>query len=135
MVHGGDRGVSLPQIEGDDSFSLAVVGESSYQAALERICGRRTRDGHDVVTLASLTLEDDNPHDSMAVRVAIQGQTVGYLTRDKARAYRDRLAARGHLQPAATCRARIRGGWYRGADDVGSYGVQLDVNLSRRPKS
>ena len=127
--------VTVPaQLAGDGSFSLPIVGESKYQDALERICGRRTRAGHDIVTVASLLLEDDNPYDPMAVRVAIQGQTVGYLTRDKARTYRERLAARGCLQPETTCHARIRGGWYRGANDVGSFGVQLDVNLSGAPR-
>jgi len=118
-------------LQGDGSFSLAVVGEAQYQNALDRVCGGRTRQGHNVVTVASLVLEDANPHDPKAVRVAIQGQTVGYLTRDKARKYRQRLADLGSVPAETTCHARIAGGWYRGSGDVGNYGVQLDVNLHK----
>jgi len=123
-----------PALHGDGSFSLAVVGESQYQNALDRVCGGRTRQGHNLMTIASLVLEDANPHDPMAVRIAIHGQTVGYLTRDKARKYRQRLAELGAARAETTCHARIAGGWYRGSDDVGNYGVQLDVNLHKAPR-
>lgn len=118
-------------LQGDGSFSLAIVGESKYAESLERICGRRTRKGVNLVTSASLVIEDGNPHDPMAVRVDIKGLTVGYLKRDKARLYRERL---GRFCPSgahAICYARIRGGWDRGANDQGDYGVQLDVDLNR----
>jgi HIRAN domain-containing protein len=122
----------LPRLEGDGSFSLAIVGESRYRGNLEQVCGRRTRKGHNVETLAVLVLEEDNRHDPMAVRIDIKGQTVGHLSRDKARRYRELLSAAGLAHPEAVCRARIRGGWYRGPDGAGDFGVQLDVNLARK---
>lgn len=121
-----------PALQGDGAFSLSVVGEAQYQNALNRICGGRTRDGHNLQTLANLVLEDTNPHDPKAVQVAIQGLTVGYLTRDKARRYRERIADLGQPSGEITCRALITGGWNRGGGDVGHYGVRLDVDLRKQ---
>ena len=78
---------------------------------------------------AQLVLENDNPHDSMAVRVDIQGQTVGYLSREHARQYRRQLERAGYPSTDAYCNARIRGGWDRGEGDQGQYGVFLDLPI------
>jgi len=118
---------------GDGSFPLEIVGESRYQEALDRICGGRTRKGHSLGIPASLVLEDANPKDPLAVRVDIGGQTVGHLAREMARTYRERLAAIGQVQPVFACHAWVRGGWDRGGDDVGHYGVRLNVNLTGAP--
>src|SRR3989449_11781405 len=83
-------------LEGSGAFALAIVGESHYQEALEAICGPRSDEGEDRLVEARLVLENDNPHDSMAVRVDIQGLTVGYLTRDHARQYRTPLVNARH---------------------------------------
>ena len=48
--------------------------------------------------------ESDNPHDSEAVRIEIQDQTVGYLDRETARSF-----------------------WDRGDGDRGHFGVKLDL--------
>ena len=72
-------------------------------------------------------LKDENPHDSMAVRVDINGTTVGYLSRDHARTYRRGLSKAGYGTANAYCEALIRGGWDRGEGDRGFYGVYLDL--------
>jgi hypothetical protein len=111
-------------------FPLAIVGESHYQAALEAICADRDKEGTDRVVDAVLVLEDSNPHDDQAVRVDIDGTTVGYLSRANARRFREVYgpdAEDGRLP----CKARIKGGWDRGADDRGSLGVWLSVNLEK----
>ncbi len=87
-------------LEGPDAFALPVVGESHYQDALEQICGPRTDEGEDRRVEAQLILEDENPHDSMAVRVDINGITVGYLSRDHARTYRRGLSNAAFLSAA-----------------------------------
>jgi hypothetical protein len=121
----GDTGTDL-----DKMFRLAIVGESHYQEALEEICGgERDDDGVDRVLNASLVLEDSNPYDPQAVRVDIDGKTVGYLSRPTARRFRQEIAAG---QPAGTtlpCKARIKGGWDRGAGDRGHFGVWLNLSL------
>src|SRR4030095_3996548 len=112
-------------LRGSGAFALPVVGESHYQETLEAICGPRSDEGEDRRLEAQLVLENDNPHDSMAVRVDIQGQTVGYLSREHARQYRRQRERAGY----ASCNARIRGGWDRGEGDQGHYGVFLDLSM------
>ena len=115
-------------LESDDSFPLICVGESHYQAALEAICGPRSKDGEDLEVTALIALEDTNPYDPEAVRIEVGGRTVGYLSRPDARAYRRTLEA-ARLSETLICRGRIRGGWDRGEQDRGSFGIFLDLAL------
>ncbi len=108
-------------------YSLACVGESHYQDALERICGTSNTERENQVS-AVLCLEDTNPYDSEAVRVDVHGDTVGYLSRQDARAYRKLLSSVRCSDPLE-CRGVIRGGWNRSANDHGYYGIWLDVLL------
>lgn len=101
-------------------FSLEVVGESNYQAALARVAGPKGRDSVNVVVTAEVIFEESNPHDSYAVRVDVQGKTVGYLSRETARIWRKRVPS-----AQVTCSAVIRGGWDRGGGDQGHYGIWL----------
>ena len=72
--------------------------------------------------------------DPKAVRIEIEGETVGYLSRENARDYRDALRRAGHPRLArATCKANIRGGWDRGPDDRGHFGVWLDIPIQKQP--
>lgn len=123
------RGLSDPvgNLSGPGSYSVDVVGESHYQDALARICGGRSEHGTDKHMIATLVLEDDNRHDSHAVRVDIEGQTVGYLPRETAKQYRQRLKEAGHPRLIGRCDATIVGGWDRGQADRGSFGVKLDL--------
>lgn len=114
-------------LEGPGTFALPVVGESHYQRALETICGPRSDEGEDRRVEARLVLEDDNSYDPLAVRVDIEGLTVGYLSREHARQYRARLGKAGYAHADAYCRARIRGGWDRGDRGKGYYGVYRDL--------
>lgn len=112
---------------GDGSYSIGAVGESNYQEALEEVAGGRKPRGVNKRVNAELKLEDDNPHDSNAVAVLIEGHKVGYLSRSHAQGFREE-AGRG-LESARRilCRARIRGGWNRGPRDRGHFGVTLDI--------
>jgi hypothetical protein len=108
-------------------YGVEVVGESNYQGALEAICGGRSPDGVEKYVKANLVLEDSNPYDENAVRVDIDGSTVGYLSRHAARTYRERLKANDVTSKSAQCSAVIRGGWDRGRNDKGHFGVRLDL--------
>jgi hypothetical protein len=114
---------------GRGGYNLDIVGESHYQAALERLAGGRSEDGVRVKTTATLILETNNPHDPQAVRVDIRGRTVGHLSREDARTYRLRLRQLGCPNLQASFPAIIVGGWNRGGGDRGHFGVKLDVEL------
>ena len=123
------RAPPVASLEGPGTYSLPVVGESHYQKHFQRICGRRKRRGEDKVVQATLVLENSNKFDNNAVRVDINGLTVGYLEREHAIQYRKLLRKAGHPRLTATCDANIRGGWDDGDGDVGSYGVWLDLPM------
>ena len=119
--------IAIADLPGPGTFSVEVVGESRYLHAFELICVPRNPDGEDCIVRATLVHEDDNPYDHHAVRVEIQGRPVGYLPRDTALSYRERLSQAGHAGITAECAANIRGGWDRGEGDRGYYGVWLDL--------
>ena len=131
MMLGGDQSTGpVPQLAGDGSFAVQAVGELQYQRALEKLCGARNEEGYDLRCEAELVLEDRNPYDSRAVRVDIDGDVVGYLSRQDARRFRASLGARGIAAAnRVRCPARVRGGWDRGGGDSGYFGVRLDLDL------
>ena len=100
----------------DGGQRVNIVGEASYQDALDRICGGKCEAGHDLTVKATLVPEP-HPYDPNAVMVQIDGMPVGYLCRDDAVAYQPR-AASGF---GAACRLR----WAQ-------QGVRRDVRLRRR---
>lgn len=116
-------------LRGDGSLRLNIVGKSRYQDALETICGGRTEHGAEHIVTAALLPEDDNPYDKHAVRIEIDGRTVGYLSRENARLYRKRMAAIVKNGVPVYCRAHRRGGWQRASGDQGHFGVFLNVDL------
>ena len=117
-------------LPGSGTYEFDIVGESHYQQALEAICGGRTEESASHKTEALLYLEDPNPHDNMAVRVDIGGETVGYLSRSDARSYRKQLKQLGHEYLVCKCDAMVVGGWRRSRTDQGSFGVKLDLPVA-----
>jgi len=117
----------IADLSGPGTYSLNIVGESNYQLALKNICGGRTGESQEMITEAVLIPEDDNPYDKKAIRVDIDGKTVGYLSRKNARQYRNQLEKAGYPGITAKCSAMIVGGWDRGSNDKGHFGVKLDL--------
>lgn len=114
-------------IPGPGLFAIEVSGESRRQKALEEICGGKRYDSACHEVRARLVLEDDNPVDPNAVRVDVNGAMVGYLDAELAPIYRRALSRAGYHEQAATCDAQIRGGWDRGPEDRGMFGIFLDI--------
>ena len=107
------------EVTGCGQFAIDVVGESHYQPALAAIVAKprfaqKTCD-------AVLIMEDENRHDSNAVRVEIDRQVVGYLPRKTAIVFRQAIAEKGFGHVESVCRAQIRGG------GDAYYGVWLDI--------
>jgi hypothetical protein len=124
-----DKGLTYIDLPGPGTYLGDVVGESHYQDALNVICGGKTERGHHKIVKALLVCEDPNPYDSHAVRVDIEGKTVGHLSRMNARHFREELIAGGFAGITGVCSAEIVGGWDRGGGDEGHYGVKLDLRV------
>jgi len=104
-------------------FNVIVVGVSFYQAALGKITGMK----REMLAQAQIVPEQNNVHDSDAVRIEIEGKKVGYLSRENAFKWRGKMTSEG-FSYAVTCPAKIR--WDRVYTEEGSYGVWLDIDLT-----
>jgi hypothetical protein len=125
-----DKDLTYIELLGPGTYHGDIVGESHYQDALNAICGGKTERGHHKVVKALLVCEDSNPYDNQAVRIDIEGKTVGHLSRMNARHFREEMIAGGFAGITGVCSAEIVGGWDRGGDDTGHYGVKLDLRVS-----
>ena len=121
----GHAGTARPvTLEGD--VEVEVTGESLHQDELLVLSGgRRTFGGVDLDIEAELVLEFDDPFESVVVAVLVDGMRVGSLLLDDAQRLQPAIESARRLHGVATCRARIRGGWDRGGEDVGAFGVVL----------
>lgn len=95
-------------------FNTEVVGEASYKRQLRTVFGSGEGRKH---FDARLDPEPTNPHDSSAIKVSIDGGTVGYLPRASAKRYGRKYGARSQ-----TCGAVI-------VSREGGHGVWLDLAL------
>lgn len=113
----GGRGPAT--ISGDNPVS--VVGESFHQDELLSLAGGRRRfGGVELNAIAELVeVEGDG------IEVRVDDRAVGFLSHEDANRYRDVVDDAIGFHGTATSRASIRGGWDRGGDDIGLFGVTL----------
>ena len=116
------RTIDIADLPFDD---FEIVGESNYQAALEKLAGPKTEEGVDHRCEVLLVCEPSNKFDKNAVRVEAGGEKVGYLSKIDAVSFREMLAEEDVVGAKVKARARITGGW-RKADGEGHYGIALD---------
>jgi hypothetical protein len=118
------NGAQVVLLDGDED--LEVVGESYYQDNLWQLAGAqpgKERVREDIY--AVLVAEDDNPYDSDAVAVWINGLKIGHLSCENAQRYRPGLLAQQQAlgKPVALAGV-ITGGGIR-SDGPGKLGVFL----------
>jgi hypothetical protein len=104
---------------------MAVVGESHYQDAIrDAVHGESREDGIEVE--ARIVREPTNAFDPNAVRIDVNGRTVGYIARTEAPLLRPRLIdlERQGLRPV--CRASVFGG----SPDKPNYGIWLRASFA-----
>lgn len=106
------------------NFDFDIVGESNYQAILKQLQNRHK----DNPIVAYLIPENDNPFDKKAVRVDIEGCTVGYLERETARDFREKLLEKNLSNQVTKCQAVITGGHQVNGKKM-HCGVRLDLEL------
>lgn len=119
----------MRMIEPSGEYDTDVVGESHYQENLERVVGGRTEDGAEHECIATLLPEPENKHDRNAVRVEIDGMIVGYLARDDAKEFLRAARKAGMTREGLPAKALVVGGWDRGKNDRGHFGVRLDLSI------
>jgi hypothetical protein len=102
-----------------------VVGESDYQAALEKLAGGPSRSGVMDAVIALLSREPDHPHEKNAIRVDLGDETVGYIEKWNAREVQPLMQKLEKAGRPAWVRAWIVSGW---EDDRGdnNYRIRID---------
>jgi predicted Zn-ribbon and HTH transcriptional regulator len=105
--------------------TLEVVGESHYQETLWHAAGGFRLDRVRTEIRAQLWPEPSNRHDENAIRVLIDGSTVGYLGRDDAALYLPGLKLLIEQHGAVHLNGMIVGGGQR-SHGLGMLGVFLD---------
>lgn len=111
------------------AFDTEVVGESNYQTELNQIVAQLGGHGDTSarLTARAVLVPYANPQDTKAVRVEIDGHTVGHLSRDQARTYRESLKLKPYGVVCAACTARIVGGFVLEDGTRAHYGVRLQL--------
>jgi hypothetical protein len=100
---------------------VEAVGESFHQDELLSLTGGQRRfGGVDLQAVAELV-----PVEGDGIEVKIEDRTVGYLSTDDAARFSNLIERCIDQHGRATVRASVRGGWDRGRDDVGLFGVSL----------
>lgn len=109
-----------------EDFDFEIVGESNYQSTIKSLAGDHGKYSSGALFRA-LLVPEDNPYDHLAVRVDAEGGgTVGYMSKDDARSFRRRLAAKRLGDSITLCRAQVTGGGTRNGEKF-SYGVRLAI--------
>lgn len=97
-------------VQGNGQYDLETVSESHLQKYLEALCGGYSIKGSKQEVVTKLHYENGNPSDKYAIRVVVNGGTVGYLLSEKARLYRKKIEKAGQDGIIVSCKARIVGG-------------------------
>lgn len=74
----------IEDVERFGDIRVDVVGESHYQPAIRAACDWKPHKDTMFHCIAELIPEPTNPHDRNAIKVAINGACVGYLSRQDA---------------------------------------------------
>jgi hypothetical protein len=118
-------------IEGDGHYKLKLIAEPYCQNYLKSLCGGYSVKGVKQEVLAKLHYENGNPNDKNAIRVVVNGGTVGYLLPKHARLYRKRIEKTGQEDIIVSCKARILGGkrtWFFKKSD---FSIWIDLPIKK----
>jgi hypothetical protein len=108
-------------LESSGSYSVGLAGESNYFEAISMAANRRSGEH---LAIAEIIREPDNKFDTNAVRVEIDGRTVGYIPREEAPSFHALLSYGASLNKRVFVSCRV---WVSDEDD--SYGsVSLDID-------
>lgn len=127
-------GISDFRLKGSKLNSLKIAGTMQAQDALRAIAGGNSEFSANARIRVIVEEEDNNIHDSNAVKISFQGNTLGYLSRKDAKTYRADLARHGLKGKKGNASADIVGGWIDD-DSSGHFGLRLRCDWPIQPDS
>lgn len=118
-------------VEGSGQYDLDVIGESRRQKYLEVLCGGYSIKGSKQEVVAKLHYENCNPSDKNAIRVVVNGGTVGYLSPENSSLYRKKIEKAGQDGIIVSCKARILGGKNVWLFKKTKFNVWIDLSIEK----
>lgn len=118
-------------LQGNAQYNFKIIGEAAFQENLLHIAGRKQEKATCMKLNAVIQAEPTNQFDAEAVRVQINGYTVGYFDRQTAMDFKTTLAAR-QIAPTTKFKAgaSIVGGW-KDHKSEGDFSVYLDIDTQQ----
>lgn len=101
--------------------SVQVVGESRYLKNISQILGGREGEK---ITIATIVSEPENKFDKNAIRIDVDGLTVGYIAKEETDIFRPLLAHATSLGCELQASARV---WFNGDSSYQIGSVNLDM--------
>lgn len=114
-------------LRGTGKFYISITGTTHYKSNIIYICNGTTNKTPDKMYLAEIALESDNQADKNAVKISIKDRTVGHLSREDAKFFRNVLSQHGIHDTIFNCYAKITGGWHSEDGFIGNFGVNIDL--------
>ena len=102
-------------------FAHTIAGEYYEHTLAQWLRENPAKLGDSATHKAYLIPENNNPYDSQAVKVVIEGQTIAQLSSDESRSLRHRLVENQLADQITTCDAKIV------EDKSGQYEIHLDI--------
>lgn len=118
-------------LEGDGQYQLKVIAEPCYQNYLKSLCGGYSIKGRKQEVVAKLHYDNCNPNDKNAIRIVVNGGTVGYLSPRHARLYRKRIEKTGQEGIIVSCKARILGGKWIWLFEKTDFSIWIDLPIKK----
>lgn len=122
----------LPAWSGTGFYSVAAVGTKFHLEALQRLCQNPPGAQAFLMCAAELFPEPDNPHDSNAVAIRIDGLKVAHLARDAAPGVVCALSRAGLPVDAVTLAKAVVSGGLSTPGRNYAYAIDLDIDI-RQP--
>lgn len=112
--------------ESTGSFRIAAVGTSFYRSEIASIAQNPDNARALVICVAYLVPDNQNAHDAHAVKVVVEGRTVGYLSRDFAKCYRSYISdLPDHIHHISAIAAITNG--VKTSDETYEYTIEIDI--------
>ncbi len=118
----------VEDVERFGDIRVDVVGESHYQPAIRAACNWKP--GTDTLfhCMAELVPEPTNPYDRNAIKVTLDGECVGHLSRQDAVTLGPAIREAIKRQGSGMCRAVIAGRTNSDTDNLGIF-LHLDAEI------
>ena len=107
---------------GGHKFEQEIVGESQYQHNLKWALANFGR-----YVTANIYLENENRFDANAVKIRVKNQTIGYLPREHALLFREKLGLLNKAGAVFSVNLEITGGGIKPDGQELLFGAMLDI--------